>query len=44
MKYFYIQPEVAGGLGKNTVMDRSVHPPIVSRLHYEFRAGALTCF
>jgi hypothetical protein len=36
MKYFYIQPEVAGGLGENTVMDRSVHPPIVSKLHYEF--------
>jgi hypothetical protein len=38
MKYFYIQPEVAGGLGKNTVMDRSVHPPIVSRLHHEFKS------
>ena len=36
MKYFYIEPEVAGGLGENTAMDRSVHPPIVSRLHYEF--------
>ena len=36
MKYFYIQPEVAGGLGENTVMDRSVHPPIVSKLHYAF--------
>jgi hypothetical protein len=21
MKYFYIEPEVAGGLGKNTVMN-----------------------
>jgi hypothetical protein len=36
MKYFLIQPEVAGGLGENTVMDSSVHPPIVSRLHYKF--------
>lgn len=36
MKYFYIQPEVAGGLGENTIMDRSEHPPVVSRLHYEF--------
>ena len=35
MKYFYIQPEVAGGFGENTVLDTSVHPPIVSRLHYE---------
>jgi hypothetical protein len=36
MRYFYIEPEVAGGEGDNSVMDRSVHPPIVSRLHYEF--------
>jgi len=36
MKYFYIEPEVAGGLGKNTVMNRGVHPPIVSKLHYHF--------
>ena len=36
MKYFYIEPEVAGGLGENTLMDRTVHPPIVSELHYEF--------
>jgi hypothetical protein len=34
MKYFYIEPEVAGGLGENTVMDCSVHPPVVSKLHY----------
>lgn len=36
MKYFYIEPEVAGGLGKNTVMNRGVHPPVVSKLHYHF--------
>lgn len=36
MKYFYIEPEVAGGLGKNAVMNRGVHPPIVSKLHYHF--------
>lgn len=36
MKYFYVEPEVAGGLGENSVMDRSVHPPIVSDLHYRF--------
>ena len=36
MRYFYIEPEVAGSSeGPNSVMDRSVHPPIVSRLHYE---------
>lgn len=36
MEYFYVEPEVSGGLGANTVMDRSVHPPIVDRLHYQF--------
>jgi hypothetical protein len=36
MKYFYVEPEVAGALGKDTVMDRSVHPPVVSKLHYHF--------
>jgi len=37
MRYFSIEPEVAGSSeGPNSVMDRSVHPPIVSRLHYEF--------
>ena len=35
MQYVYIEPEVAGGLGDHTVMDRSVHPPIVSKLHYQ---------
>ena len=36
MHYFSIRPEVAGGLGPNTVMDRSAHPPLVSHLNYEF--------
>lgn len=35
-QYFYLEPEVAGGIGKNSVMDTSVHPPLVSRLHYVF--------
>jgi hypothetical protein len=35
MKYFYVEPEVAGGLGERTVMDRSTHPPVVKRLHYQ---------
>ena len=34
MQYFYIRPDVAGGLGRNTVLDPSVHPPIVTKLHY----------
>jgi hypothetical protein len=36
MKYYTIEPEVAGGMGKNTLMNRDVHPPSVSRLHYHF--------
>ena len=35
MRYFVLSPEVAGGLGKNTVMSRDRHPPTVARLHYE---------
>jgi hypothetical protein len=35
-KFFVLTPEVAGGLGPHTVMDRSTHPPTVSKLHYEF--------
>lgn len=35
MKYYTLDPEVAGELGKHTVMDFSVHPPLVSKLHYE---------
>ena len=38
MKYYELDPEVAGELGKNTVMDTSVHPPMVSKLHYELDA------
>jgi len=34
--YYILEPEVAGGLGTNTLRDRSVHPPTVSRLHYNF--------
>jgi hypothetical protein len=37
MKYYVIEPEVAGGWGNNTIVaDRNVHPPRVSRLHYQF--------
>ncbi|MER9432995.1 hypothetical protein [Mesorhizobium sp. M0408] len=35
MQYFYIKPDVAGGFGKGTVLDTSVHPPIVSKLIYQ---------
>lgn len=32
----YIEPEVAGGLGEETQMDSTVHPPLVKKLHLEF--------
>jgi hypothetical protein len=36
MTYYALEPEVAGHLGDRSVVDRSVHPPVVKRLHYEF--------
>ena len=36
LRYFYLEPEVAGGFGEGSVLDTSVHPPRVERLHYEF--------
>lgn len=36
MNYYKLEPEVAGGWGENIVVDRSVHPPVVHELHYEF--------
>lgn len=35
MQYYYVEPEVAGGLGDRTIIDRSVHPPTITKLHYE---------
>lgn len=35
--FFVIEPEAAGGLGPQTVMDRTVHPPRILTLHYEFQ-------
>jgi len=35
MRFYSLKPEVAGGLGKETVMDREVSPPSVVILHYE---------
>lgn len=31
-----LEPEVAGELGENTILDTSVHPPIVSYFHHRF--------
>jgi hypothetical protein len=36
MRYFYLEPEVAGGIAEKSVADLSVRPPLVSRLHYTF--------
>lgn len=35
MKFYSLEPEVAGSLGPGTVMDTAVHPPRVHKLHYE---------
>ncbi|MET3448212.1 hypothetical protein [Ralstonia sp. 1138] len=35
MKYFFLEPEAAGGLGENTILDASLHPPRIDRLHVE---------
>lgn len=37
MKYYHIEPEVAGELGKNTILNTDTHPPLVSVLNYEFK-------
>jgi hypothetical protein len=48
MKYFYVEPEVAGGFGRNTILDSSVHPPKVTKLNYQFDGwlgdALLECF
>ena len=36
MKYFVVEPEVAGGFGEKTVIDRSTGTMTVIALHYEF--------
>ena len=37
MKYYVLEPEVAGNFGGNTIfIDRSARPPLVKRFHYEF--------
>jgi hypothetical protein len=35
-KKYLIKPEVAGQLGKHTIIDTTKYPPIVDKLHYEF--------
>lgn len=36
MDRFFIEPEVSGELGHETDMDTSVHPPIITSLHFIF--------
>lgn len=35
MNFTILEPEVAGGWGPRTIANVSVHPPVVSRLHFE---------
>lgn len=37
MPFYALDPEVAGELGEHSLLDSSVHPPIVKRLHYHFQ-------
>ncbi len=36
MEYSLIEPEVAGGIGEHSVIDRSSGKMVVRKLHYEF--------
>ena len=36
MRYYYLEPEVAGGLGPETVMDKGTERPTIRVLHYVF--------
>lgn len=35
-KYYFLEPEVAGGIGENTKGNWGMHPPIITHLHYQF--------
>ena len=34
--FYFVEPEVAGGLGDGTVVHTNSHPPVVSSLEYRF--------
>lgn len=38
MRYYHVEPEVPGHKGDNSVIDRPVHPVIISKLEYVFDA------
>jgi hypothetical protein len=40
MAHFLLHPEVPGGLGEQTELDTSVHPPVVHKLHLEVAGWA----
>jgi len=51
MRFYVISPEVAGGLGPNTILATQGHPPVITRLHYLFDGwlgdellGSFPCF
>lgn len=36
MKYYFLEPEVAGSLGEKSIIDSTIHPPKVDKLQYIF--------
>ncbi|UFH51179.1 hypothetical protein [Pseudomonas sp. KNUC1026] len=34
--FYYVEPEVAGGLGEGAAIDATAHPPVVTELEYRF--------
>ena len=36
MTFYIVKPEVAGCIGSDTVGDRTVYPPVIEQLQYEF--------
>ena len=36
MKYYALEPEVAGGFGPHSIVDPKVRPPRVTKFNYEF--------
>jgi|JI102314A2RNA_FD_contig_41_2730386_length_1396_multi_3_in_0_out_0_2 hypothetical protein len=41
--YIYLEPEVATTFGDETVLDSSVHPPLVHKLHLSFEGWLGDC-
>jgi hypothetical protein len=43
VRYYYLEPEVAGGYGEDAILDTSVRPERVERLHYTWGDEGPTC-